>query len=164
MTRGDENDGDPYVVVEKSGGGMTSFLMGLAVGAGLALLFAPQTGTETRRFLRRKARRAGHAMQSAAEEAADGVRDQVDHAKRRVAEGIEDARDALYRERRRATDAARSGRNAARAAREELEARLAETETGSHAAVDAMRAARRQTTATAGDELDDDDKNDTPGA
>jgi hypothetical protein len=50
------------------------------------------------------------------------------------------------RETRPVKQALREGRGAARAAREELEARLAESRPGA-----------RRTTATAGDELDDDD-------
>lgn len=34
-----------------SGGGMARFLLGVGVGFGLALLFAPQSGEETRRWL-----------------------------------------------------------------------------------------------------------------
>jgi len=70
----------------------------------------------------------------------------VDHAKRRVEEGIESARDLVEREKRHVKHAMREGRGAARAAREELEARLAESRPGA-----------RRTTASAGDELDDDD-------
>ena len=39
------DDDEPYVVIEKSGG-MGSFFLGLAIGAGLALLFAPKSGRE----------------------------------------------------------------------------------------------------------------------
>jgi gas vesicle protein len=145
MSRNDETD-DPYVVIEKRGGGIAPFLVGLAVGAGLALLLAPQSGAETRRMIKRRARRAADSMRDAAGDMADGVRDQVEHAKRRVEEGIETAKDALEREKRHAKQAVRTGRDAARAAREELEARLHESRAGS-----------RRTTATAGDELDDDD-------
>lgn len=144
MSRIDESD-DPYVVVEKRGGGIAPFLMGLAVGAGLALLLAPQSGAETRRMIRRRARRAADSMRDAAEDVADNVRDQVEHAKRRVEEGLETAKDVIEREKKIAKHAVRTGRDAARAAREELDARLAESRAGS-----------RRTTATAGDELDDD--------
>src|SRR3954466_14784984 len=48
----------PYVIVEKRDSGFGSFIIGLALGAGAALLFAPQTGEETRRGIARRARRA----------------------------------------------------------------------------------------------------------
>ena len=47
----DFDDDEPYVVIEKSSGGIGSFLMGIAVGAGIALLMAPSSGMETRRRL-----------------------------------------------------------------------------------------------------------------
>jgi hypothetical protein len=51
-------------------------------------------------------------------------------------------------------DTVRAGRDAARVAREELEARLAEAKAGARGGADAVRA--RHTTATAGDELEDE--------
>ena len=56
---------EPYVIVERErvGSGAGSLLLGLAVGAGLALLLAPQTGEETRRSIARRARRASEAAQ-----------------------------------------------------------------------------------------------------
>lgn len=47
------------IIVEKdarSGVGVGAFLLGAVVGAGLALLFAPRSGEETQRQLRRQAR------------------------------------------------------------------------------------------------------------
>ena len=62
MSRNEPLDDDPYVVIEKKGGSIAPFLVGLAVGAGLALLFAPQSGAETRRYIRRRARRAAEHL------------------------------------------------------------------------------------------------------
>ena len=39
----------PYVVIEKREAGVGLLVLGLALGAGAALLFAPQSGEETRR-------------------------------------------------------------------------------------------------------------------
>src|SRR5262249_59675829 len=68
--RHDFEDDQPYVVIEKQsgGGGLGSFVVGLAIGAGLALLFAPQSGEATRRDLRRRARRAKRAARERSEE------------------------------------------------------------------------------------------------
>ena len=64
----DENDWDdedeeyydqqPYVIVEQQESGIGPFLLGIALGAGVALLFAPQSGQEVRSGLGRSARRA----------------------------------------------------------------------------------------------------------
>ena len=51
-----EYDDEPYVVIEQSQGSFGSFLVGIAIGAGVALLLAPDSGIETRRRLRRSAR------------------------------------------------------------------------------------------------------------
>ena len=75
--------------------------------------------------------------------------------KRRVEDVIDHARETVEREKRHAKDSIRTGRDAARAAREELESRLAEGKAGVRATADAIRSARR-TTATAGDDLDDE--------
>ena len=53
----DEDEG-PYVVIERSEPGIGTFVVGLAIGAGLALLFAPQPGSELRGMLRNYANRA----------------------------------------------------------------------------------------------------------
>ena len=60
------DDDEPYVVIEKKSGTLSSFFVGIAVGAGLALLFAPPSGERTRRDLQRRARRAPRAEQSVA--------------------------------------------------------------------------------------------------
>jgi gas vesicle protein len=70
-----ENGEHGVVIERKSGGGLGVFLVGLAVGAGLALLFAPQPGEDTRAALARNARKARrqarHFLDSARESAAD---------------------------------------------------------------------------------------------
>lgn len=64
----------PAVVIERRGsGGMGIFLLGVVVGAGLALLYAPQSGDETRAALRRGARRVKRRVRDAAEDARDEI-------------------------------------------------------------------------------------------
>ena len=55
MRHGDIDD-EPYVVIEKHTGSVGSFLVGIAIGAGVALLFAPQSGADTRRAVARATR------------------------------------------------------------------------------------------------------------
>ncbi len=119
----DFDDDGPYVVIEKHSGSLGSFFTGLAIGAGLALLFAPQSGIETRRRIRRRARQARDTAQSAVSDVADTFND----ARQRVEDRIDDARRAMEMKREQVTRAVEAGRAAAHAAREELERRIAET-------------------------------------
>ena len=51
-----DQDDVPDVVIEREGGGgVGSFILGALVGAGLALLFAPQSGEETQEELKARA-------------------------------------------------------------------------------------------------------------
>ena len=58
---------------------LSGLLLGALVGAGLALLFAPQSGEETRRIIRRKAKR----LAAEAQDRYDDVKDRIRHARRR---------------------------------------------------------------------------------
>lgn len=83
---------DPAVVIERrSGGGIGIFLLGAVVGAGLALLFAPQSGEETRATVRRAARR----VRRKAREMAESGRDAVEDIARTGKAAARDARDAI---------------------------------------------------------------------
>jgi hypothetical protein len=54
----DEDDDDRRVVyVERGGSSVKALLLGALIGAGLALLYAPQSGEETRRGIRRRLRK-----------------------------------------------------------------------------------------------------------
>ncbi len=55
--RDDEFDDEPYLIIEKNNGSVGSFLVGVAIGAGVALLLAPQD----RRGDARRHRAAGAA-------------------------------------------------------------------------------------------------------
>lgn len=60
-----DRDDVPYIVIEReSTTGMGSFVVGALVGAGLALLFAPQSGKETQEEIRVRANK----LRGAAEE------------------------------------------------------------------------------------------------
>ena len=147
---GDDEDA-PYVVIEKRSGSVSSFLLGAAIGAGFALLFAPQSGVETRRGITRRARRVKVAAQDAVEDAADRVADGFSEARRQVEERIEAARAAVHVKTRQVTRAMEAGREAAQQARDELERRITETKAAYGAGASVARTGRAtRSTASAG--------------
>jgi gas vesicle protein len=117
----------PYVVIEKGEIGIGPFLLGIALGAGAALLFAPQSGEETRRGIARSARRAQDAAQDFVEDVSGTVQDKFQEVRATVEERIEATLDAVEDRKRRVTNAFHAGRTAARESRAELEQRIAET-------------------------------------
>jgi gas vesicle protein len=127
MSDYDWDDDEPYVVIEQKQAGIGSFLLGLAVGAGVALLFAPRTGEETRRDLQRRAREVGDQAQDLVSELTESVGNTLQEAKDKVETRIDAARDAVELKRRQVTNAVDAGRAAAQQARVELEQRIAET-------------------------------------
>ncbi|HST06580.1 MAG TPA: YtxH domain-containing protein [Gemmatimonadaceae bacterium] len=118
---------EPYVIVERQSAGIGPLLIGLALGAGAALLFAPQSGEETRRDIKRRARRAQEAAQDFVEDMSGTVADKFNEVRSSVEERIEATLDAVDDKKRRVTNAYHAGRAAARDARGELEQRIAET-------------------------------------
>ncbi|HMH86614.1 MAG TPA: YtxH domain-containing protein [Gemmatimonadaceae bacterium] len=119
--------GEPYVIVEKREAGIGPFLLGLALGAGAALLFAPQTGEETRRGIARRARRAQEAAQDLVEDVSGTVADKFNEVRATVGERIDATLEAVDDKKRRVSNAFHAGRAAAREARGELEQRIAES-------------------------------------
>jgi len=118
---------EPYVIVEKHEPGVGSFLIGLALGAGVALLLAPQSGEETRREIARRARRAQEAAQDFVEDVSGTVADKFQEVRATVEERIEATLGAVDDKKRRVSNAYHAGRAAAREARGELEQRIAES-------------------------------------
>ncbi len=137
-------DDEPYVVIEKTSGGMSSFLIGLAVGAGLALLFAPQSGAETRRTITRSAKKMRRAAKTAVGDVTEKVGETFETAKQRVEEKIEEARGAIEMKRDQVHRAVQAGREAAQQAREDLERRLAETKAAYQAGGQVARESSRR--------------------
>jgi gas vesicle protein len=119
--------GQPYVIVEKRDAGIGPLLIGLAVGAGLALLLAPQSGEETRQVIVRRAKRAQEAAQDLVEDVSGVVVDKFNDVRASVEERIEATLDSVEDKRRRVSSAFHAGRAAAREARGELEQRIAES-------------------------------------
>jgi gas vesicle protein len=137
------DEDEPYVVIEKSEGSTGSFLLGLALGAGMALLFAPRSGQETRRELNRRAHRVKDAAHGMAEDLTYSVKDRFHEARQQVEERIDSARHAVEVKRQQVTQAVHAGRAAAAQAREDLERRIAETKASYDAGANVARARPR---------------------
>jgi gas vesicle protein len=118
---------EPYVIVERREAGVGSLLLGIALGAGVALLLAPQSGEETRREIARRARRAQEAAQDFVGDVSGTVADKFQEVRASVEERIEATLDAVDDKKRRVSNAFHAGRAAARDARGELEQRIAES-------------------------------------
>ena len=123
----DPYDAAPYVIVEKQDIGIGPFLLGIVLGAGAALLFAPQSGEETRAGIARSARRVQQNAQDLVEDVSENVADKFRQVRDSVEERIEATFDAVDDKRRRVSNAYQAGRAAAREARGELEQRIADT-------------------------------------
>ena len=117
----------PYVIIEKRDPGVGPLLLGIALGAGVALLLAPKSGEETRREIARRARRAQAAAQDFVGEVSGTVADKFQEVRAGVEERIEATLDAVDDKKRRVSNAFHVGRAAARDARGELEQRIAES-------------------------------------
>lgn len=133
---------DPYIVVEKHSGGVSDFLLGALIGAGVALLFAPRSGRETRAEINRRARAAQDRVRGVAEEVTDQVVDKFEGARARIEEQIDSARSAIAAKKEQVGRAMEAGREAAHQARTDLERRLAETKAAYNAGADVARAGR----------------------
>src|ERR1700694_3513990 len=118
----------PYVIVERgdAGGGIGPLLIGLALGAGVALLLAPQSGEETRRSVARRARRAQEAAQDFVVDVSGTVADKFNQVRASVEERIDATFEAVDAKKRQVSNAVEAGRAAARQTRGELEHRIAE--------------------------------------
>ena len=139
----DDEDGR-YVVIERHDGGSSigPFIFGAAIGAGLALLFAPRSGAETRADIRRRAGKARDTAKRVATGVTESVTDTFQDARRRVEEQIDTARQAIETKKDQVRRAMDAGRAAADEARVDLEQRLTETKAAYNAGADVAREAR----------------------
>ena len=118
----------PYIVIDRGGGGGRLLRPRCAVGAGLALLFAPKSGRGD----------PGGAQGSGAE--AQGRReDRVRDAQKQLEERLEVAREGVQTRVDGVKDAVEAGRKAAVDAREELERKLERSKAAYRAGIDAAR-------------------------
>jgi gas vesicle protein len=84
----DRDDGERIIYVERDDageGGLRWFVVGAALGAGLALLFAPQSGAKTRRDL---GRRIGN-LRDQAGEGLEALADGIEQGAERIRERVE---------------------------------------------------------------------------
>ncbi len=141
MARYDEYDDDRVVVIERDSGtnGIGTFLLGLAIGAGAALLFAPASGAETRQRLQDEARRAGRKMKDITDEFGEKVADSVEKGRFQFDAQVDRARDAVSSRVQAVGDAVAVGRDAASQARADLERAVADSK---RAYADSRRAYR----------------------
>jgi gas vesicle protein len=126
MTRHRDDDDDDVVYVEKGGSPVIPFLWGLAVGAAVALLFAPTSGEELRTNIKGRARRLKDLAVEKAGEFEEEIGATYQRARAKVEEEIDAARRYVGDTRETAKDVVSAGKAAASTAREELERRLAE--------------------------------------
>ena len=77
MMGDDDGSGRPFAA---------GLLIGALIGAGVALLFAPQSGEDTRRVIRRRAKR----IAAGATDRFDDVKDRIRKARRRAEEALTD--------------------------------------------------------------------------
>ena len=133
---------EPYIVIEKHSGGVSELLIGALIGAGVALLFAPRSGRETRADISRRARAAQDRVRDVAEGVTDQVVDRYEGARARIEEQIETAREAIVSKKDQVSRAMEAGREAAIQARSDLERRLAETKAAYNAGADVARTGR----------------------
>lgn len=77
-------------------GSLSVFVIGAAIGAAAALIFAPASGRDTRAYLKRRGNELGH---DAVERGRETWRSQSERVKSAVASGWEKASDAIDRAR-----------------------------------------------------------------
>jgi gas vesicle protein len=125
-----EHDDMPYIVIERRSGGVTPFLWGALLGAGVALLLAPRSGAETQAEIRERAQRLRTAAEDRVNGVRDAVSDSVTRTRDRIQDRIDSVRDSIESRAEQARNAVDAGRRAARDARSELERRVAEARGG----------------------------------
>ncbi len=73
-----------------------AFMVGVAAGASIALLYAPQTGERTRKQLKRSIEDAGDYLKDTADDVQDRAQDYVRRSRDVVEDLVESARRAAH--------------------------------------------------------------------
>jgi gas vesicle protein len=145
MRRRPFNEDVPYIVVERQDDApLAPFLWGALIGAGIALLFAPRAGRDTRETITQGALRLKEAAEDTVRTVQESVTGAVDNVRTQVGGGVHRARSAID-----------AGRSAARESRADMERRIREARAGFESGARAARAGR---TFEEADILDDDDE------
>jgi gas vesicle protein len=105
----------PYIIVERSedGGGVLPFLWGALIGAGVAILFAPRSGRETRAEITGGVNRLKEKVEDTVRGVQESVTDAVEGVRGQVGERVNVARSAFD-----------AGKTAARESRADMEKRI----------------------------------------
>lgn len=139
-----DQDDVPYIVIEREGGGgLGSFVLGALVGAGLALLFAPQSGEDTQEEIKTRALKLKDAAQDRVKEAQGSLETRLAAARENVQDRVESVKEAVD-----------AGRKAAVDARGDLEEKLQRSKAAYRAGIDAAREASAVEEVTEGEEAD----------
>jgi gas vesicle protein len=126
-----DHDDVPYIVIEREGGGgLGSFILGALVGAGLALLFAPQSGEDTQDEIKARAVKLKDVAQDRVRDAQSSLENRLAAARGNVQTRVESVKEAVD-----------TGRKAAVDARDELEKKLERSKAAYRAGIDAAREA-----------------------
>lgn len=140
-----DHDDVPYIVIEREGGGgLGSFILGTLVGAGLALLFAPQSGEETQDEIKARALKLKDVAQDRVRDAQSSLENRLSAARENVQTRVESVREAVD-----------TGRKAALDARDELEKKLERSKAAYRAGIDAAREAAAVSTDEEGEEVEE---------
>lgn len=97
-------------------GNLAGFFVGALVGAGIALLFAPQAGAQLRGFLRDSAARAKDELDEVVDHGAEVLDSAVAHGQ----ESVEKGKESLRETGRQAQEFAEAGRKAFKDTKDEL--------------------------------------------
>ncbi len=124
------NDDVPYIVIDRDSGGIGSFLVGALVGAGLALLFAPQTGEETQEEIRERAKKFRGVAEERIKEAQQALELRLEGVREELHERVDQIKEAVD-----------SGRQAAVEARGDLSDKLDRSKAAYRAGIEAAREA-----------------------
>src|SRR3954449_11863718 len=128
----DYDDDLPAFVIETRGGGAGTFLLGALVGAAVALLLAPRSGSETQAEIAGAARR----LRDDVEGRGSGARERVGG---RVSGTLDSVRGGVETRVAQARAALDVGRGAARDAREEMPRRVADAQRSHRVGLSAVR-------------------------
>ncbi|HSJ14085.1 MAG TPA: YtxH domain-containing protein [Longimicrobiales bacterium] len=90
-----DHDDLDYIIIERKRGGFGAFLWGAAIGAGLALLYAPRSGQQTRGEIVASATRLRDRAEDVVRQAQGTVTERVDGVRSDVRGRIDAAREAF---------------------------------------------------------------------